>query len=62
MLIDLQDSAGLSVIPFFPGVDVMEDYPEDNAVHPVEKGQRRLAQMLEAWLKNILPEPESISR
>ncbi len=56
MLMDLQDSKEISLIPFFTGVDVWEDYPEDNAVHPVEKGQRRLALMLEAWLKNILPE------
>ena len=34
-------------------INDFEDYPEDNAVHPNETGQRRFAQMLEFWLKNL---------
>ena len=49
----LQDSGEISLIPFYTGVDEFSDYPEDNAVHPNETGQRRLALMLEAWLKNL---------
>ena len=50
---ELQDSRECSLIPFYAGVDELEDYPEDNAVHPNSVGQARLAQMLEAWLKNL---------
>ena len=50
---ELQDSRECSLIPFYAGVDEFTDYPEDNAVHPNSVGQARLAQMLEAWLKNL---------
>ena len=52
-LLDLQASQDISLIPIYVGVDDFEDYPEDNAVHPNETGQRRFAQMLEFWLKNL---------
>lgn len=52
-LLNLQDSQDVSLIPIYTGVDDFEDYPEDNAVHPNETGQRRFAQMLEFWLKNL---------
>ena len=50
---DLQDSPDCDLIPIYTGVDEFEDYPEDNAVHPIEPGQRRFADMLEMWLKNL---------
>ena len=54
MLTDLQDSKDLSIIPLYIGADTVEDYPENNAVHPIATGQKRLALMFEMWLKNVM--------
>ena len=54
MLSDLQDSKDLSIIPLYIGADTVEDYPENNAVHPIATGQKRLALMFEMWLKNVM--------
>ena len=50
---DLENSGECSLIPVYAGVDEFADYPEDNAVHPNETGQKRFAEMLESWLKNL---------
>lgn len=50
---DLQNVPDCSIIPIYTGVDEFEDYPDDNAVHPNEIGQKRFALMLEMWLKNL---------
>ena len=50
---DFQDDNNYSIIPIYAGVDELADYPNDNAVHPNEIGQRRFALMLEMWLKNL---------
>jgi lysophospholipase L1-like esterase len=51
---DLQNSKNVSLIPFYVGVDDVEDYPQFNAVHPHAVGQKRLALMLEMWFKNVI--------
>lgn len=54
MLSDLQNATDLSIIPLYVGTDTIEDYPENNAVHPIAPGQQKLARMFEMWLKNVM--------
>ncbi len=49
-----REKENLHVIPTGLNLDSWNGYPDDNAVHPNEKGYRQIAASLYAWLKNKL--------
>lgn len=48
---EYQDDPGYSVVPIFTSIDPLADYPEDNAIHPNDRGYADFAKAIEAWLK-----------
>jgi lysophospholipase L1-like esterase len=51
LMLDYQDDPGCSIVPIYPGIDPVADYPEDNSIHPNEQGYFNFALAIEAWLK-----------
>ena len=51
LMLDYQDDPGCSIVPIYPGIDPVADYPEDNSIHPNERGYFNFALAIEAWLK-----------
>lgn len=51
LMLDFQDDPDYSIIPVYPGIDPVADYPEDNSIHPNDQGYFNFALAIEAWLK-----------
>jgi hypothetical protein len=51
LMLDYQDDPDYSIIPIYPGIDPVADYPEDNSIHPTDQGYFNFALGIEAWLK-----------
>jgi hypothetical protein len=53
-----REREGLFVIPMNVSLDVVEDYPANDAVHPTVSGYQRLGQTLYAWMNYWLDQNE----
>ena len=53
LLLDYQDDPAYSIVPIYQMVDRLNDFPENNAIHPTPSGYANFAHAIEWWLKSL---------